>query len=287
MWFKNKVKARLLDCLPARCLTWVAGRLASCRLGFLSSFVIKRFIKSFSVNMQEAKISDYRKFACFNDFFTRQLQAGARLVDSRKNALVSPVDGTMGWVGPIRSNVLLQAKGRFYDLAALLAYQQKDISAFSQGAYFTAYLSPKDYHRVHMPIDGQLMSMTWVPGSLFSVQPAVLENTDSVFARNERVICIFNTAIGRLAVIFVGATIVGSMATAWHGVVKPKRREISRWDYAQRKLHYHKGEEIGFFQLGSTVIVLTQQGQVDDVLMQEGDVLKMGQAIATTIPNQS
>ena len=281
----KKIRLILISILPAYFLTRLAGFFARRRLGCVTRFVIRRFIKSFNVNMQEAQLGDLNAYLTFNCFFTRFLKPDARPIACDPKSIVSPVDGCVGEVGCVRSGVLMQAKGQFYDLSGLLAYNQEEVAHFQNGHYITAYLSPKDYHRVHMPVEGELISMTWVPGRLFSVQPLVIENVNAVFARNERVICLFNTLMGRVAVIFVGAMVVGSVVTSWHGEVRPKKSEVTHWDYTGQGRRYKKGEEIGFFQLGSTVIVLTQKDQLEALDVAVGDSLLLGQSIATMLAN--
>ena len=172
-----------------------------------------------------------------------------------------------------------------YSLSNLLVQDKDLIAPYLNGHFMTIYLAPRDYHRVHMPVDGELISMTWVPGRLFSVQPLVTENVNAVFARNERVICLFNTIMGRVAVIFVGAMVVGSVVTSWHGEVRPKESEVTHWDYSGQGYCYKKGEEVGFFQLGSTVIILTQKDQIEALEVIAGDPLLLGQSIATMQTN--
>jgi phosphatidylserine decarboxylase len=283
----KKPMALLTLCLPQRTLTRLAGALAKRNLGGVTRWFIKRFINMYSVNMDEAQVSDYKQYATFNDFFTRQLRDGVRPIDADANIMVSPADGACGALGHIRSRQLLQAKGRYYSLLSLLANQQQLAEAFFSGHYLTVYLSPKDYHRVHMPIAGKLLSMTFVPGKLYSVAPAVMQQVDAVFAKNERVICVFETAIGKVAVVLVGAMIVGSMSLVWHGIVREKKREVKHWDYTDQDITFEKGAEIGQFQLGSTVIVLTQKAAVEDFLLSENDALLMGQSVASVVAKQN
>ncbi len=281
----KRIRLFFISILPAYTITRMAGFFARRQFGFITRFVIKRFIKSYGVNMDEAQLSDLRSFPTFNCFFTRLLKPSKRPIHNDPKVIVSPVDGAVGECGVIRSGVLMQAKGQYYDLSALLAHDHAETAHFQNGHYVTAYLSPKDYHRVHIPLDGELISMTYVPGRLFSVQPLVIDHVGSVFARNERVVCIFNTLMGRVAVIFVGAMIVGSVVTSWHGEVRPGSSGITHWEYSSNQHRFTKGDEIGYFQLGSTVIMLTQENQIEQLGVAAGDSLLMGSPIAIMRPN--
>jgi phosphatidylserine decarboxylase len=280
----NKTMAYISRCLPQRLLTGFAGALARRKLGCFTRWLIKRFIAVHSVNMAEAVETDIRQFSTFNEFFTRQLKPGLRPFDTQTNVMISPADGACGEVGYIRHRQLLQAKGRYYSLSALLADKQHIVEKFHGGGFMTVYLSPKDYHRVHMPVSGKLVSMTFVPGKLFSVAPIIMQQVDAVFAQNERVICLFETAVGQVAVILVGAMIVGSMSMVWHGEVRSPERKVTHWDYSDQEVCFNKGDEIGQFQLGSTVIVLTQEEVIDSLMLNVGDNVLMGQSIASVHP---
>ena len=274
--------------VPQRLLTAVAGWGASKRWGRLTSWVIRRFILIYGVNMQEAEPSDYLCYKTFNDFFTRTLRHDARPVEQSADVMVSPVAGLCGSLGWIRHGLLLQAKGRVYTLRSLLAAKDDcEAGVFAGGRYVTYYLSPKDYHRVHMPLSGTLESVKWIPGRLFSVSPVVLDHIDSVFAKNERVVCLFQTEYGKMAVIFVGAMIVGSIALAWQGVVRPGDCSVTDWDYRDKQLYFPKGSEIGHFQLGSTVIVLTEKDAVTQGYLTCEDAVKVGQMTARVKASQS
>ena len=280
-------KQCLLALLPQRFLTKLMGALASRRLGAVTQWVIRRFIQAYGVNMQESKVTEVSDFATFNAFFTRALVPDARPIAAGAEVMVSPADGKCGMVGHLRSRQALQAKGKYYTLYSFLAEQRELVNDFIAGNYLTVYLSPKDYHRVHMPISGRLLSMTYVPGKLYSVAPSVMQRVDNVMGRNERVICVFSTAIGQVAVVLVGAMVVGSMSLVWHGLVREKKREVKQWDYRDQEISFKKGEEIGHFQLGSTVVVLTQKGSVENFCCQLNDPLLMGAAVATVAPKQS
>ncbi len=241
--------------LPKHALTTVAGWGASMRAGRLTASVIRWFVARYGVDMSEALESDPARFATFNDFFTRALALGARPIATAD--YVCPVDGAISQVGTIDGDQIFQAKGHHYSTVALVGGDALMAKHFEHGTFATIYLSPKDYHRIHMPCDGRLLRMTYVPGALFSVNPDTARGVPGLFARNERVVCLFEGAHGPFAMVLVGATIVGSMATVWHGVVNPPRtRAVRTWSYADREVSFRKGDEMGRFQLGSTVVLL-------------------------------
>ena len=241
--------------LPKKLVTQLAGRFASAELGGVTQAAISRFVAHYGVDMSEAAEPDITRYASFNDFFTRALRAGARpLADAD---YVCPVDGAISQFGAIERDQIFQAKGHHYSTCALLAGDAALAAEFEHGQFATIYLSPKDYHRIHMPCAGRLLRMVYVPGDLFSVNPTTARGVPGLFARNERVVCVFDTARGPFVLVLVGATIVGSMATVWHGVVTPPRPgEIKRWDYADKPVELAKGAEMGRFLLGSTVVLL-------------------------------
>ncbi len=270
---------------PQHLLSRLMGCLASAKLGALTHFFIKRFVTHYGVNLAEAKISDPVKFDSFNDFFTRKLEDGARNIQIDENKLISPVDGAISELGQINEDKLLQAKGAYFSLNDLCGGDDNIATTFRNGSFMTAYLSPKDYHRFHMPISGRLLEMIYVPGKLFSVNNSSVKNVPGLFARNERVICIFETAIGKVAVIAVGAMVVGSVEMKFHGVVVPQRkREIQRWAYDQDNLQFAQGEELGWFKLGSTIIVLCEKNRVAwNEALQADSQLLLGQEIGMIV----
>ncbi|MGH6625242.1 MAG: archaetidylserine decarboxylase [Burkholderiaceae bacterium] len=241
--------------LPKRALTVFAGQVARARMGWLTQAIIRRFIARYGVDMAEAAESRIESYASFNEFFTRPLRAGARpLADA---AFVCPVDAAISQFGPIEHDQIFQAKGHSYSTRALLGGDAALASQFDHGHFATLYLAPKDYHRIHMPCDARLLRMIYVPGELFSVNPVTARGVPGLFARNERVVCVFDTAYGPLVLVLVGATIVGSMATAWHGVVNPPRAAgVREWRYEHQDIRLKQGEEMGRFLLGSTVVML-------------------------------
>ena len=245
--------------LPKQALTTLAGKFASARLGGLTTSVIRWFVGRYNVNMGEAANPDITSYTSFNDFFTRALKDGARpLADAD---LICPVDGAISQFGPIAKDQVFQAKGHSYSTTALVGGDAALGARFENGHFATLYLSPRDYHRIHMPCAGSLTRMIHVPGELFSVNPTTARGVPGLFARNERVVCVFESAQGPFVLVLVGATIVGSMATVWHGQVNPPRPgTLRQWDYAPGQVSLQKGEEMGRFLLGSTVVMLFPQG---------------------------
>lgn len=244
--------------LPHKIISTIARLCANCKVVWIKNYLIDYFIKRYHVNMQEAIVEDPFAYATYNDFFTRKLKPASRPIDLTKIAIVSPADGCIAQIGTIRDNQILQAKGHNYTVQSLLGDLPELATPFINGNFVTIYLAPKDYHRVHMPLSGKLQQMIYVPGKLFSVNNHAAENIPSVFARNERVIAIFDTELGKMAVILVGAMIVGSIETSWAGTITPPHsKTIKTWNYENMApLTLNKGEEMGLFKLGSTVIVL-------------------------------
>ena len=244
--------------LPKLALTRLAGRFASSQSGGLTTAVISWFVRRYNVNMAEAAEPDVAAYATFNDFFTRPLKPGARPLDAAD--WVCPVDGAISQLGPISGDQVFQAKGHSYSTTALVGGDAALASQFQDGQFATIYLSPRDYHRIHMPCAGSLTRMVYVPGELFSVNPATARGVPGLFARNERVVCVFDTAFGPMVLVLVGATIVGSMATVWHGMVNPPRLpDVRTWTYEDDRISLGQGAEMGRFMLGSTVVMLWPQ----------------------------
>lgn len=248
--------------LPKAALTRVAGRVARAERGASTARLIRWFVGRYGVDMSEAADSDIAAYKSFNDFFTRALKPGARPLAQAD--LVCPVDGAISQFGRIRGNQIYQAKGHDYSTRALVGGDAELASRFDDGHFATLYLSPKDYHRIHMPCGGRLTRMLHVPGALFSVNPVTARGVPGLFARNERVVCVFegaDKAAGPFVMVLVGATIVGSMATVWHGVVNPPRPgQVREWRYEDRPVELAQGAEMGRFLLGSTVVLLFQTG---------------------------
>lgn len=247
--------------IPKQALTILMGRLASAQAGNLTTAVIRWFIQRYQVNMAEAANPDPAAYATFNEFFTRPLKAGARPLSDAP--WICPVDGAVSQLGAIDGDQIFQAKGHNYSTLALLGGDTQAAALYQNGHFATIYLSPRDYHRIHMPCDGRLVRMTYVPGDLFSVNPTTARGVPGLFARNERVVCHFEGKHGPFVLVLVGATIVGSMATVWHGNVNPPRSgEIRSWNYADQHIHLKQGDEMGRFMLGSTVVLLMPQGPI-------------------------
>jgi len=273
--------------LPKQALTRFAGWVAGARMGSLTTAIIRRFVARYQVNMAEAANPDIAAYPSFNEFFTRALKPGARPL--AEAALICPVDGAISQFGRIQGEQIFQAKGHQFSCSALVGGDAALAAQFHDGAFANIYLSPKDYHRIHMPCDGVLTRMIHVPGDLFSVNPVTARGVPGLFARNERVVCVFEGAHGPWVMVLVGATIVGSMATVWHGVVNPPRPgTVREWSYAPGQVSLNKGDELGRFLLGSTVVMLfpASQGlqfnpawQVEGP-GQRGSAVRLGEAMA-------
>jgi phosphatidylserine decarboxylase len=245
--------------VPHKALTAFAGWVAGARMGGLTTAIIRRFIRRYGVNMAEAANPDPASYPTFNEFFTRALQDGARPLAAAD--WVCPVDGAISQFGAVERDQIFQAKGHRYSTTALVGGDAALAAQFDDGHFANLYLSPCDYHRIHMPCDGTLVRMIYVPGQLFSVNPTTARGVPDLFARNERVVCVFDTARGPFVMVLVGAMIVGSMATVWHGVVNPPRRpQVQEWPYEGRDIRLKQGAEMGRFLLGSTVVLLWPQG---------------------------
>jgi len=265
--------------LPKQALTALAGRIAGAQAGRLTTQLIKWFVQRYQVNMSEAADSNIASYVSFNDFFTRALKDGARPLASAE--LICPVDGAISQFGTIRGQQIFQAKGHDYSSTALLGGDAVLAERFDDGSFATLYLSPKDYHRIHMPCNGRLQRMIYVPGELFSVNPTTARAVPGLFARNERVVCIFESTSGPFALVLVGATIVGSMATVWHGVVNAERGgEMREWHYADQAVDLQQGAEMGRFLLGSTVVLLFPKGPLQfSPAWAPGRAIRMGEVM--------
>lgn len=261
----NQNPARLVDyikvlpqyLIPQHALSRAVYRITRCEWKLFKNLLIKSFIAWFKVDMSLAKQSNLDTFRHFNDFFTRELKPEIRPVTQDMNVIVCPVDGSISQIGKINSGNIFQAKGRSYHLNSLLVNEKNMVEHFKDGQFTTLYLSPRDYHRIHMPLDGELTKMTYVPGKLFAVNNHSVKVIDRLFSRNERVISYFETSIGTMAIVMVGAINVGSMETVWAGEITPaKNRIISTTDYNNQDFHLKRGAEMGRFNMGSTVIIL-------------------------------
>ncbi len=269
---------------PQLTVSRLAGRLAdNDRAPTLKNRVIKWFIGHYGVNMSEAAEPDPTAYPTFNAFFTRALKTGARDIEGDQGVFVSPVDGTISQLGQVNHDRVFQAKGQSFSLNELLGGDPERAVLFADGEFATLYLSPSDYHRIHMPTAGTLKEMVYVPGKLFSVNPTTAENVPRLFARNERVVCWFDTEAGPMALVLVGAMIVGSVETVWSGVVAPNPHEITHWQFSgDDAVHLEKGEEMGRFRLGSTVIAVMPKGSVQwNAEQVAGKNIRLGEAFGT------
>ena len=266
--------------LPKRAMTAFGARVASARAGAVTTGIIRWFVGRYGVDMNEAADPDIRHYRSFNDFFTRALRPGVRPL--AQAGLICPIDGAFSQAGRIERDRIFQAKGHGYSTAALVGGDETLAARFQDGSFATLYLSPRDYHRIHMPCDGRLVRMIHVPGDLFSVNPATAAAVPGLFARNERVVCVFDSERGPFVLVLVGATIVGSMATVWHGVVNPPRPgRLREWHYADHPVELKQGDEMGRFLLGSTVVVLfPSPGLRFDPAWVPGAAVRLGQAMA-------
>jgi len=267
--------------LPKQALTELAGRVAGWQGATATTALIAWFARRYQVNLAEAAQPDASGYATFNEFFTRALKPGVRpLADA---ALICPVDGAISQFGRIQGQQIFQAKGHHYSSTALVGGDAGLARQFDNGLFATLYLSPRDYHRIHMPCDGVLRRMIHVPGALFSVNPTTAQGVPGLFARNERVVCVFDTPLGPLVLVLVGATIVGSMATVWHGVVNAERPfDIRQWHYQDGRIELKQGEEMGRFLLGSTVVMLWPKSLAEfNPGWRAGAPVRLGEAMAS------
>jgi phosphatidylserine decarboxylase len=273
--------------LPHKLVSLLAHLSANCKIVWVKNFLISYFIKRYAVNMSEAVEPNPLAYPSYNAFFTRELKKEVRPIDLAPDIIVSPADGLLAQVGNIQTKVMIQAKGRSYSVQDLLGGSAALAAPFVDGTFATIYLAPKDYHRVHMPFTGTLETMLYIPGKLFSVNTHAAENIPNLFARNERVVSIFDTELGKMAVILVGAMIVGSIETVWAGAISPPHfKNINSWEYTEEgvpTITIEKGLEMGRFKLGSTVIVLFEPGaMLWDQGMAINMDLKIGQKIGCT-----
>ena len=276
----DKLFIFLQHVLPKHFLSRLVGLLTNCKYPQFKNWSIDKFIRDYQVNMDEALESNPHSYATFNEFFTRALKPGVRPIAQEADAIACPVDGSISQIGVIHNGQLIQAKGFNYSLQPLLGGSIQHAATFQNGQFITLYLAPKDYHRVHMPLAGKLLEMIHVPGQLFSVNPLTVNNIPNLFARNERVIALFETIAGKMAVILVGATLVASISTVWSGIVTPAARQVQHWNYETSSVVLEKGAELGHFQLGSTVIVLFESHRMEWLpALQSTQAVQMGQLL--------
>lgn len=275
--------------MPQHTLSRIAGFIADCEWPWLKDPIIKSFISHYGVNMHEAQDEIPENYKSFNQFFTRSLKDDARPIVDSEYSIACPADGAISQIGHIKNGRIFQAKGRDYSLLELLGGEQETAHSFIGGNFATIYLSPKDYHRVHMPLDGKLISMTYVPGDLFSVNTTTAENVPRLFSRNERAICVFETSSGPMAIILVGAMIVAGIETSWKGQVAPLKREINVTHYHKERhdIIIEKGKEMGRFKLGSTAIVLFGPNVMKwNESLNAGSPTQVGSLLGEEIPRQ-
>ncbi|MDX1525937.1 MAG: archaetidylserine decarboxylase [Pseudidiomarina maritima] len=283
----DSVKIQAQHWTPKHALSRLVGRFAAAKAGWFTQLFIRWFIRQYKINMSEALHEDPRAYKTFNEFFTRQLKPELRpLKAAAKHEFAHPVDGAISQLGDIEDGRIFQAKGHDYSLTELLGGDPRDSHPFKSGDFATIYLAPKDYHRIHMPCDGVLRKMIYVPGDLYSVNPFTAANVPNLFARNERVVCIFDSEHGPFAMVLVGATIVASIGTVWSGTVTPPRGpSVHSWNYpssGEQAILLKKGEEMGHFKLGSTVILTFPDDMIDFAdELEPGSVTRMGELLGT------
>ncbi len=283
MTFKESLTTLPQYILPHHPLSRLMGKLTHSENKTWKNLFIQQIIKAYGVNMQEALNSDIDSYASFNHFFTRELKAGVRPLANNRSDIACPADGAVSQAGDISDGQIIQAKGKSYSAVELLGGDEQRAAAFEDGKFTTIYLSPKDYHRLHMPLDGTLKEMIHIPGRLFSVNGATANSVPRLFARNERVVAIFETEIGPMALILVGAIFVASIETVWHGeVTPPTAKEIRTWQYQEDAPHLKRGQEMGRFNMGSTIIALYGKDVMnwqDDFIA--GKKVKLGEKIGS------
>ncbi len=283
MAFTDNIKIFFQYILPKHTISILAGKLADVRTPWFKNQFITRFAKAYNIDMSNAIEKELTNYACFNDFFTRAIDLSSRPINADSNSFCSPVDGAMSQFGAIESGRIIQAKNHSYSALELLGGDEEQAKTFENGEFCTIYLAPKDYHRIHMPCAGRLISMAHVPGQLFSVNPLTARSVPKLFARNERVVSLFDTQFGKMALVSVGATVVGSIETTWAGnITPPSRKNVKHWDYSDQEISFDKGQEMGRFKLGSTVILLMENKnwQWDDSIQLQADVV-LGQRLVT------
>lgn len=279
-----KIQAQYLT--PKHLLSRLVGKLAAARAGWFTQLFIRWFIRQYKIDMSEAIRENPSDYSSFNDFFTRYLKPELRpLKADQDNQLAHPVDGAVSQLGDIEDGRIFQAKGHDYSLTELLGGDPRDANPFRNGTFATIYLAPKDYHRLHMPFAGTLRKMIYVPGDLFSVNPLTAANVPNLFARNERVVAIFDSEFGPFSMVLVGATIVASIGTVWAGTVTPPAGpKIHSWNYpasGDHAIKLEKGEEMGHFKLGSTIVMTFPEDSIEFAdSLSAGSVTRMGEVMA-------
>lgn len=281
---KDKILASLFYILPHHAITWLMFKGARIRWQPLKNFIIKTYTDLNPVKMHEAIEEDMFAYESLNAFFTRALKAEHRPFNENENNWLCPVDGSVSQAQAITDGRIFQAKGHDYSLLELVGGDKELEDVFNNGQFSTLYLSPRDYHRIHMPTTGKLKHMQYIPGRLFSVAEFTVNHIPRLFARNERVVCYFETEQGPMAMVLVGAINVSAMETVWHGLITSEAKKIKRFDYSNENIMLKRGDEMGRFNLGSTVIVLTTNKMKIDEEIIAGAEIKLGQCLATPNP---
>ncbi|MGB3726835.1 MAG: archaetidylserine decarboxylase [Glaciecola sp.] len=277
----NWIKVRTQYILPKHLLSRLVGLLAAAKAGAITQLCIKGFIKAFNIDMSEAQWENPSAYKTFNEFFTRPLKEGIRPIAQGDDILCHPVDGAVSQFGDIIGDQVFQAKGHTYSLTTLLGGKPELAECFKGGKFATIYLAPSDYHRIHMPIDGTLTDTLHVPGELFSVNPLTAANVPGLFARNERVVTLFDTPVGKVAMVLVGATIVASIETVWAGnITPPAGKYVQHWQHQHDNIALEKGDEMGRFKLGSTVVLCFEPNAIDFDDLSAGDTTRLGTVLA-------
>lgn len=269
--------------LPHHAISWIIYRIARVRWRPVKNLAIRIYTRLHAVNMEEAANSDKYAYDSLNAFFTRALKVGARPLAEPPEYWICPVDGTVSQAGIIENGRIFQAKGQYYNLSELLGDADIEAEPFRNGKFATLYLSPRDYHRIHMPVDATLRQMTYVPGRLFSVAAYTVNSIPRLFARNERVVCRFDTSDGPMIMVLVGAINVSATETVWHGLVTGKGHKLARYQYASDEVVLRRGDEMGRFNLGSTVIVLTPERFELDESIWAGNQVRMGRKLGHAV----
>lgn len=277
----DSLKTLMQYAAPHHPLSRFSGWVANCENPKIKNWIIDTFIAYYGVDMALAKESDPHVYPSFNQFFIRQLKPELRPIAYGENNFVSPVDGSISQIGQIKTGKIFQAKGFDFSLEQLTAESSASLAPYQNGSFATIYLAPKDYHRIHMPVTAELKAMTYIPGSLFSVNPHTTQSVPTLFARNERVVCHFMTTHGPLLIILVGAMIVASIHVGWHGAVTSQHNSIQRWNYPtdDKPILLTQGQELGHFELGSTVIVVAPNDLHWNAECNAGTAVQMGQKI--------
>lgn len=286
MTFKEALTTLPQYILPHHTLSKMMSKLTHCENKTWKNLFIKQIIRHYGVNMNEAIEQDINAFKSFNDFFTRELKPGTRLLTEEHNAIACPADGAVSQAGNITDGTIFQAKGKSFTATDLLGGDAERAEPFNNGVFTTIYLSPKDYHRLHMPLSGTLREMVHIPGRLFSVNTATTNSVPGLFARNERVVALFDTDAGPMALVLVGAIFVSSIETVWHGVVTPPSvSSVRNWQYQENAPVLKIGEEMGRFNMGSTIIVLLGKDKAEWANnFTANKVVKLGEKIGNTLP---